>query len=79
MEEKFFVFRILRKVSDGSFIIDGTTHDTLDAAMHHYHQVLTTYGYGNNESYDYVTVEVQTMDGRIVRSEVDDRIVRNVL
>lgn len=70
----YFVFRILRRATDGVCVIDGTVHETYDAAMHHFHQVMTTYGYGNNENYDYVAAQVQTLDGRIVRSEVDNRI-----
>lgn len=74
MREMFFVFRILRRTSDGVCVIDGTVHDTYDAAMHHFHQVMTTYGYGNNENYNYVAAQVQTLASAIVRSEVDNRI-----
>lgn len=69
----FFVFRILHKISDDSWIIDGTTHGTEVEAKHHYHQVLTTYAYGNNSGYDYVACQVQTFGGGMIVGEVDDR------
>lgn len=70
----YFVFRVLRKVSDGTYIIDGTSHSTLDAAKHHFHSVMNTYAYGQNAGYDYVECFIQNMSGSIVMGpEVDDR------
>ena len=71
----YFVIRILRKVSDGSYSTEIFTYDNLNSAKHQYHQVMATYAYGNNANYDYVSSEVRSLDGRtIVGPEVDNRI-----
>ena len=75
MEEKYIVFRILRKTEDGSYIIDGQTKNTLDEAKHHFHSVMNTYAYGANAAYDYAACQIQSLSGGIVMGpEVDNRI-----
>ena len=74
MNEKYIVFRVLRKVSDGSYIIDGSTKDSLNEAKHHFHSVMNTYAYGTNENYDYVMCMIQNTAGLILMTEVDNRI-----
>lgn len=71
--ETYFVFRILRKVSDGTFIIDGTTHATENEAKHHFHSVMNTYAYGANENYDFVWCSVQNSSGGELIREIDNR------
>lgn len=73
MNTTYFVFRILRRVSDGTFIIDGTTHATENEAKHHYHTVMNTYAYGINENYDYICCSVQNDQGGELMREIDDR------
>ena len=71
----YFVFRILRKVSDGTFSTEIFTYDSLNSAKHQFHQIMATYAYGNNANYDYVSSEIRTVDGRtIVGPEIDNRI-----
>ena len=71
----YFVIRILRKVSDGTYGIETFTYDNENAAKHQFHQVMATYAYGNNANYNYVSGEVRTIDGlTIVGPEVDNRI-----
>lgn len=73
--EKYIVTRILRKVDNGEFIIDGQIKETRNDAKHHFHNVMTTYAYENNASYDYVSCEIRDLDGRIIMGpEVDNRI-----
>lgn len=75
MEEKYIVFRILRKVADGTFIIDGQIKDTLAQAKHHFHSVMNTYAYGENAAYDYAACQIESLDGAIVMGpEIDNRI-----
>ena len=47
--------------------------DSLDDAMHLYHAYLSTYAYGQSTSLDYISAEVETEDGRFIKSEIDDR------
>lgn len=55
---------------------DNNVHVKADenAAMHQFHAFLSTYGYGQDANIDYCSCSVEEMDGRIIRSEVDDRI-----
>ena len=71
----YFVFRILRKASDGTYSTEVFTYEDLNAAKHQFHQVMATYAYGNNANYDYVSGEIRSIDGRsIVGPEIDNRI-----
>lgn len=70
----YFVVRIMHRVSDGNFIISGFTWETLNEAKHSFHDSMNTYAYGNNENYDYVAISIQAIDGRIIQSEIDNRL-----
>ena len=69
----FFVNQKKHKTND---TWDNNAHvkETFNEAMHQYHAFLSTYGYGQDATIDYVSCSVETMDGRIMRSEVDNRI-----
>ena len=68
----YFVMRYLGRI-DGVFVLDGFQKETLNEAKHQFHNVMNTYAYGQNESYDFVMCEVKATDGRTVMLEVDDR------
>lgn len=68
-----FVLRVLHRVSDGSYIVDGTTHETELQAKHQFHSVMNTYAYGANSNYDYVRCSVETDIGCELMRELDDR------
>ena len=71
----YFTIRILRNASTGEYSIYEFNYDDVNLAKHQYHQVMANYAYGNNPSYDYVSCEVRTIDGRtIVGPEIDNRI-----
>lgn len=74
MEEKFFLVQIQRK--DGNYSKGVVVKDTLDAARQSFHAYLGAYGYGQDETVDYVQCMVIDMGGRVRDSIVDDRIPR---
>ena len=46
---------------------------TMDEAMHQFHAFMSTYAYGQSDALDFVACSVEAEDGRIIRSEVDDK------
>lgn len=38
------------------------------------HGYMFTYAYGKDPELDYVACDIQTLDGRIIKSEIDDRM-----
>ena len=38
------------------------------------HGFMFTYGYGKDADLDYVSCDIQTIDGRIIKSEIDNRM-----
>ncbi len=46
----------------------------LNAAMLQLHGYMFTYGYGKDETLDYVSCHIQTPDGRIISGVIDDRM-----
>ena len=70
----YFVLRILHNASTGAYTAEIFSYDNLNSAKHQFHNVMNTYAYGNNANYDYVVCDIMAQDGRIVHSEVDDRI-----
>ena len=48
--------------------------ETINEALHQFHAFMSTYAYGQDKAVDYASCSVETIDGRIVKSEVDDRI-----
>lgn len=69
----YFVYKILRKVSDGTFNIEGTSHVTEDEAKHRFHSLMNAYAYGANENFDYVLCSVENDIGSEIMKEIDDR------
>lgn len=63
-----------RKNIDGTWANNVTPYNTYNDAVHQFHGLLSSYGYGNNPSYNYVACFIQTLDGAIIKSEVDNRI-----
>lgn len=55
---------------------DNNSHvkETLNEAMHQFHAFMSTYGYEQSANIDYASCSVEAMDGRIIKSEVDNRI-----
>ena len=71
----YFVTRMTHRVSDGLYTIVVFPFGTENEALHQYHSDLTTYAYGNNINYDYVSAEIRTLDGStIVGPEIDNRL-----
>lgn len=68
----FYMVRIKR--SGGAWDKGVEVKDTLDGALQSFHAQLGAYAYGNNPEVDYVCCMVVTMDGSVVKCEVDNRI-----
>ena len=58
---------------DGTWANNVTFYEGWNEAARQFHGLLASYGYGNNPSYNYVACLIQTLDGAIVKSEVDNR------
>lgn len=72
-EQKFFLSQI-KRATDGTYTKGVVVHDTLNNALNGFHAYFGAYGYGKDASTDYVACYVISMDGMILKSEVDDRI-----
>lgn len=48
--------------------------DTENEALLQLHGYMFTYGYGKDDTLDYVACHIQTLDGRIIYGIIDDRI-----
>jgi hypothetical protein len=48
--------------------------DTEDEARLQLHGYMFTYAYGKDPELDYVACDIQTEDGRIIKSEIDNRM-----
>ena len=72
MEEKYFLTQIQRK--NGTYTKGVVIKDTLDAARQSYHAYLGAYGYGNDQTVDYVACYIMDISGAIRDSIVDNRI-----
>ncbi len=46
----------------------------LNAAMLQLHGYMFTYAYGKDADLDYASCHIQTLDGRIIKSEIDNRM-----
>lgn len=72
MIEKYFLTQIHRKNEE--FTKGVVVKDTLDEARQSYHAYLGAYGFGHDESIDYVAVYIADINGRITDCCVDNRI-----
>lgn len=48
--------------------------DTLNEAMLQLYGYMFTYAYGKDDTLDHVSCHIQTLDGRIIKGEIDDRM-----
>lgn len=72
MEEKYFLTQIQRK--NGTYTKGVVVKDTLDGARQSFHAYLGAYGYGNDQTIDYVACYIADMAGVIRDAIVDNRI-----
>ena len=76
MEQKFFLTQIQRK--NNEYTKGVVIKDTLDEARQAFHAYLGAYGFGHDETIDYVAVYIADIDGRITDCCVDNRIAVEV-
>ncbi len=69
----FFVIQ-KKRTTAGAWTNGVIVKETLNEALHQFHAFMSTYAYGQDASLDYCACEVQTRDGRNIKSEIDDRI-----
>ena len=50
--------------------------DTEDEARLQLHGYMFTYGYGKDNTLDYVACHIQALDGRIISGVIDDRMAQ---
>lgn len=72
----YFVDQKQHKTND-SWVNNTHVKATLNEAMHQYHAFLSTYGYGQDATVDYVSCEVGDENGMVIRNEVDNRMSIN--
>ena len=79
MGEAYFLHQIKRTngAYDKGIVVKtgGTTAENFAAAKQGYHAYLGAYGYGHDANTDYVACYITNMDGAVVLSEIDNRIV----
>lgn len=73
MENKYFLSQI-KRATDGTYTKGVVVHNSKEDALNGFHAYFAAYGYGKDESTDYVACFVSDMAGAIIKSEVDDRI-----
>ena len=69
----YFVVQKKHIVSNDTWSNNVHTKDTEDAAMHQFHAFMSTYGYGEDNTLDYVACSVESDDGRVIKNEIDDK------
>ena len=69
--EKWFLVQVKR--TNETYEKGVVVKDTEDAAKQSFFAYLGAYGFGHDANTDYVAVYILTDDGRIVKSEIDDR------
>lgn len=74
-EEKYFLIQIYRK--NGVYNKGVVVKDSLDATRQSFHAYLGAYGYGNDQTIDYVQCIITDMQGKVRDSIIDDRIPRS--
>ena len=72
--EKYFVNQKKHNSQTDAWDNNAHTKDTQPEAMHQYFAFLSTYAYGYGANIDYVSCSVETIDGAIIISHVDDRL-----
>lgn len=70
--EKYFLVQTQRK--NGEFTKGVVVKNTLDEARQSYHAYLGAYGYGHDETVDYVQCAILDINGLVRDSVVDNRI-----
>lgn len=72
--DKYFLSQIKR--TSGEYSKGVVVHDSKENALNGFHAYFGAYGYSKDANTDYVACFVSDMSGAIIKSEVDDRIVR---
>lgn len=72
----YFVNQKKHKSTNDTWDNNCHVKETLNEAMHQFHAFMSTYGYAQDATIDYTSCSVESMDGAITKSEVDDRIER---
>ena len=70
----YFVNQKKHNKESGAWENDAHTKDTYEEAMHQFHSFMSTYAYKQDENLDFVSCSVEDQNGRIIRSEIDDRV-----
>jgi len=69
----FFVDQKMHKTND-TWVNNTHVKATFNEAMHQFHAFMSTNGYGQDASVDFVACEVEEANGMIIKSEVDNRM-----
>lgn len=71
----YFVTQKRHEVESGKWINTVYTKATEDEARLQLYGYMFTYSHGKGDpALDYVSCEIQTIDGRIIKSEIDNRM-----
>ena len=70
----YFVIQKRHEVESGKWQNAIVRKDTENEALLQLHGYMFTYGYGKDETLDYVSCHIQTRDGRIISGVIDDRM-----
>ena len=74
---KYFVNQKKHNSQSGAWDNNCHVKNTENEAMHQFHAFMSTYGYGQDANIDYASCSVETMDGAIIKSEADNRMVES--
>lgn len=67
-------FIIQKRHGSGGWSNAIVRKDTEEEARLQLHGYMFTYGYGKDETLDYVSCHIQTLDGRIISGVIDNRM-----
>ena len=70
----YFIIQKRHEIESGKWQNAVIRKDTEEEAKLQLHAYMFTYGYGKDADLDYVSCDIQTIDGRIIKSEIDNRM-----
>lgn len=71
----FFIIQKRHEVESGKWINAVITKTTEDEALLQLYGFMFTYSHGKGDpALDYVSCDIQTLDGRIIKREIDNRM-----
>lgn len=70
----YFIIQKRHEIDSGKWQNAVIRKDTEEEAKLQLHGYMFTYGYGKDADLDYVSCDIQTIDGRIIKSEIDNRM-----